>query len=119
MDKNLEYLLFDDISRRIRYRLEVETPDGVQSVIGINVYDGVQVDYNGTWYPLPEVKPILRSKLSFEETDEFMKLARGLRDNSLIEKYLAFSYLDEHMYDYRGLIKLNLAVENDNNIEIQ
>ena len=63
-------------------------------------------------YDVDEVKPYLRpmSSMTEEEKEEYKKLQHCLNDTMLTISLLN-NWLNEHHFDYRGLIKKGLAIE--------
>lgn len=119
MNKKEKQLLIKDLSARLSYGVKViiqkhfgDYPKTVQAVhkdASIIVDEMLRFDYF-------EYKPYLRSMISITEEEkiewkQFVNSPNGksIRRTPYCIKYI--DWLNEHMFDYRGLIKKGLALE--------
>ena len=132
--------LMSDLCARLPYNVKCEVIDRGIKVIGtLNGYtpltDGSKLfglsnkEYDAPdkyWQPraqfsVEEIKPCLRSMLSMtsEEEKHFLSLKSGLGYDTNIKKVIyntnQIDWLNEHHFDYRGLIDKGLAIETKNN----
>lgn len=117
MTQQEKQLLLKDLSARLPYGVIVKECDGVKEndnkLLDIDMFDGC-INYD---YIIDDIKPYLRSmsSMSEEEKREYDKLiAKCIYDpdayffdnhNSL------YDWLNEHHFDYHGLIQKGLALE--------
>lgn len=121
---NQEYrdLLHKDLSGRVPYNTLVNVKDhGDFKLASVNWWEEVGVDDGSlTLYELSTVKPYLRSlsTMTDEETAEFRRVGGVISYDPVNNIYAistfapeAYDWLNEHGFDYRGLIEKGLAIE--------
>ena len=135
MQENKE-LLLKDLCARLPYGVKVEhllhSPNNPSKLFGIDVDKQVlYCDHKGReeWYKVDFIKPYLRpmSSMTEEEEKEFLDYIGLDPGTDSIENgyihiievsiiyfdlpYKAIDWLNKNMFDYRGLIPQNLAIE--------
>lgn len=136
MTKEDKEILFKDLCARLPYNVKCEVIDRGIKIIGtLNGYtpltDGSKLfglsnkEYDASdkyWQPkaqfsVEEIKPYLRPMLSMtsEEEKHFLSLKNGLDYDTNTKKIIyntnQVDWLNEHHFDYRGLIEKGLAIE--------
>ena len=125
MTQQEKQLLLKDLCGRIPHRVKIKRSNcpinlSVIGVIGENVhhipyYVGGNIAITTT--KIDEVKPYLRpmSSMTEEEKKEYELLANHCIVTSIgfvhIEATLLINWLNEHHFDFRGLIPMGLALE--------
>lgn len=125
MTQEEKSLLLQDLSARLPYGVICQTDDGKGKLISIECSFGESLAYmdfghsEAEEYDLNDniVKPYLRPMSSMTEEEEIeydatfatIKLADGHYDSTMT--YKSFDFLNEHHFDYRGLIEKGLAIE--------
>lgn len=121
MTQEEKSLLHKDLSGRLPYRVKgwAGRKEILANISDRGFYQHINRD---GWHPIEEFKPYLRrlSSMTEEEKVEFDKLM-NLVEERCINAFgkggytLAFTdlndWLDKHMFDYRGLIDKDLAIE--------
>ena len=115
--KEERQLLLKDLCARLPYGVICQfiwTYDGEDVITKeddnircINIYTKeIQADYYGEWVDLEHCKPYLRpmSSMTEEEDDELNYATMGNYGENA-------DWLNEHHFDYRGLIEKGLALE--------
>jgi hypothetical protein len=137
MTQEKKQLLLKDLCMRLQYGVKgkVETTDGngkeikdegVINSVFINEHGAAYICIEGMEYELDDVKPYLRpmSSMTKEERkelaekgiyidDDFDICYDAYEDRNISLKYVVFEYVDwlnKKMFDYRGLIPMNLAL---------
>ncbi len=89
-------------------------PETLDGWIGYDKRVGAGSESGRRPFKIGEVKPYLRSMstMTEEEENELVKVAviGGYKD-SVFKSYLVDDWLNEHHFDYRGLIEKGLALE--------
>lgn len=137
MTKEEGKLLLLDLSARLIYGVQINTPRGIfeldavsQGVISLKDRDNIFSDLikhpdGKYWFHIitGDYKPYLRSMSSMTEDEkrEYNKLLDDCEEQdladynitTLVDSMLFFviDWLNEHHFDYRGLINLGLALE--------
>lgn len=110
MTQEDETLLMKDLCGRIPYDTVVNVKQYRDAYLAsVNWWGEIGVkDYTTTLYPLEDVKPYLRPMSSMTEDEE-----RELEETLQYTQYTLESYdwLNQHHFDYRGLIEKGLALE--------
>ena len=122
MTQNEKYLLLQDLSSRLPYRVKISVNDKVESLQGINILDNV-VEYGSFLSSnIEEVRPYLfpLSSMTEEQKKEYHHIVNYISPDDTenlaegefvyvnqIEQLLHF-YYKNHL-DYRGLIPMGLA----------
>ena len=85
--------------------------DGVVKSVDISLRNPVYID--GIHAEVEHTKPYLRpmSSMTEEERDEYMKIDCGLNRYYWGHTERIIDWLNEHHFDYRGLIEKGLALE--------
>ena len=123
MKKIDKKLLLKDLCARLPYGVKVEhllhSPNNPSELFGVDVDKQIlYCDHKGReeWYKVDFIKPYLRpmSSMTEEEKVEFC----DLQDKFLLSSqypvtcgYALFDWLDKNMFDYRGLIEKNIALD--------
>ena len=113
-------LLFNDISSRLSYRVkfpiywwneETQTDEEIIATLySINTDGYCEIfDHDGTVY-IDNIKPYLRPLSSMTEEEESIFINK--------QGYDRYDWLNEKMFDYRGLIPRELALEASEDIYI-
>jgi len=80
----------------------------------------VQVDGYDAWFSVDTFKPYLRpmSSMTKEEGNEFVKIHIDDRKTGIIEQLdgKAVDWLNQHHFDYRGLIEKGIALKAPENM---
>ena len=110
MTQEEKHLLLVDLCARLPYEVKVEIDEYNISVLKGIDGDTISTD-RGINYPLRLVKPYLRpmSNMTEEEWEDFNNY-RGV-DGVLMPIANELDWLNEHHFDYRGLIEKGLALE--------
>ena len=113
-------LLIKDLCARLPYGVKVkhEAQDFPSTLEWIDVYRmsaGIKADklgVGGNWGSIEFIQPYLRpmSSMTEEEKEEYKKLQHYLNDTMLTISLLN-NWLNEHHFDYCGLIEKGLALE--------
>jgi hypothetical protein len=124
MTKEDKLLVCKDICARLPYGLKVSFEGGklIWSVESVSVEgDDIEVWIEGGNYPLESTKPFLRPMRSMtaDEQKEWFECSHVEYDCefkadatvSVDYCHLSVDWLNEHHFDYRGLIEKGLAVE--------
>ena len=105
MEENLKQLLLKDLCARLPYGVKVKCASEI-------------LTFNINWlkvfqYHLGEIKPYLRpmSSMTEEERREFSTMCFESNELGDIATLDASDWLNEHHFDYRGLIEKGLALE--------
>lgn len=111
-------LLLKDLCARLLYGVKVRLLDGnhIGGITTLNEHILIEIRWYNRIY-----KPYLRpmSSMSDEEREEWYSYSRTVYDCefhpeptvSLMECHLSVDWLNEHHFDYRGLIPMGLALE--------
>ena len=131
MKKRDTKLLLIDLTGRIPYNVKVYHPDyGDEPETLDTVFNFVSIEHGGIQcncddigpediHKLTECKPYLRSMSSMTEDEriEYLECCDLDSDDSLTAPYYhGIDWLNEHHFDYRGLIEKGLAIEAAENI---
>ena len=113
-------LLLKDLSARLGYGVMCQVDDGAA---GLNDGKLVEIDiskelvrfdadYYGDAY-IDDVKPYLRpmSSMTDEEKKEYDHRLECMFYDAMYDDAFAIDWLNEHHFDYRGLIEKGLAIE--------
>lgn len=131
MTQEYDELLVKDLTGRLSCGVKFKWCDGYHTddyytLIGINEVQITGRDVNQDdclfFWGKDKVKPYLRSMKSMtdEESEEYCQLQDKFLLSSqypVTDAYEMFDWLNEHHFDYRGLIEKDLAIEvtDDNN----
>lgn len=110
-------LLVKDLCARLPYRVKGLHRGQVHELFTIDSRETnnacLQVDGYDAWFSIETFKPYLRpvSSMTGKEETEWHELTLGQRWITLynVEKYV--DWLNEHYFDYRGLIEKGLALD--------
>ena len=108
-------LVLKDLCARQFYKTKVLSPwkkDGPCELSAIDLTSDRQVRVFEDWYKIEEVKPYLRpmSSMTEEERKYYNAVVQLVQDSEVYE-YEVVDWLNEHHFDYRGLIEKGLALE--------
>ena len=104
-------LLFKDLCARIPYGVKVQSTfyncDGT-----IWKYENEILTAGLLGYPITRYKPYLfpMSSMTEEQKKEY-NLLRNMVDKELYDTWESIDYLNDHYFDYRGLIYKGLAID--------
>ena len=141
MEENLKHLLLKDLCARLPYGVKVEhllhAPNNPSELFGVDVDKQIlYCDHKGReeWYKVDFIKPYLRPMSSMtEEEKNYIDHRWGADNYGNITTYSSYEggvseieladivgfqdWLNKNMFDYRGLIEKELAIEvnEDNN----
>ena len=113
-------LLLKDLSARLGYGVMCQVDDGAA---GLNDGKLVEIDiskelvrFDADYYwdaYIDDVKPYLRpmSSLTDEEKKEYDHRLECMFYDAMYDDAFAIDWLNEHHFDYRGLIEKGLAIE--------
>ena len=108
MNKKEKDLLLRDLCGRLPYEVILVAPNG-KTVYQTDGNTGAELLVEEGW------KPYLRpmSSMTEEEANEFETISEGLFTNEAPEQIWGevIDWLNKNMFDYRGLIPMNLALE--------
>ena len=107
-------LLLKDLCGRLPYGVKVQWVTETTELIGI-IEDIAQVGYDINDYDvaaIEDIKPYLRpmSSMTEEEENEWMKLGFKVLKKG-VSSIIEYDWLNDHHFDYRGLIEKRLAIE--------
>lgn len=124
MTQEEKLLLLKDLSARLPYGVKVTTTNPavkIGVILGISIKNKISVETKDAdiVFDCTEVKPYLRPMLSMtkEEYEELRKIDKyyGIAPLSEINDwepgYKSIDWLNSHHFDYRVLIKKDLAIE--------
>lgn len=135
MEKEDKELLLEDLCARLPYGVRVEhllhSPNNPSKLFGIDVDKQVlYCDHKGReeWYKVDFIKPYLRPMSSMTEDEKnyinykwdadeygnmmtFSSYEGGVSEIELADIVGFQDWLNKNMFDYRGLIPQNLAIE--------
>lgn len=135
MNKEDKKLLLEDLCARqihnvkcrVKYSFNNETTDGMDvwteeddTIKMINPeYEEAFISYISEWVDIENVKPYLRpmESMTKDEKEEYDDLLMSVDDGCENTDYMPHScmkyidWLNEHHFDYRGLIQMGLALE--------
>jgi len=102
------------------YHTEFDEWDGKPFVANYNE-TLINIDVNGFFlaggfsYEIDEIKPYLRpmSSMTEEEYKEYTEKLKGVFYGSLLDNALLIDWLNEKMFDYRGLIPKDIAISTE------
>lgn len=96
-------LVIDDLCGRLPYGLIIKCNDGFrqarEKLVSIDIGNGL-INYD---WRLTDIKPYLRKMSTMTEEEESIFINK--------QGYDIYEWLDENMFDYRGLIPRELAFE--------
>ena len=125
MKQEDKILLYKDICSRLPYGIKVKIKyyDGAYKLLAIYT-NGTTYATRDVGYPIEtyfeDCKPYLFpiSSMTAEEEKHFLSLKSGLdyntNTNTTIYNTSQVDWLDEHYFDYRGLIPMGLAIDATN-----
>lgn len=119
MTREEKYLLLKDLCARLIYGVKIQTWYGEIITSDINIFpisiNEIDIEQ------LSGMKPYLRSMSSMTEEEKVEYC--NLQDKFLLssqypvtDAYELFDWLNEYMFDYRGLILMGLALEAPNDM---
>jgi len=126
MTKEETQLLIKDLCARLPYRVKGLHRGQVHIIAnmdGGSLYPSIQVNGYDAWFPIETFKPYLRPMESMTEKETYIFQqdilneveARCIHSLGSGKYSLAFTeandWLNEHHFDYRGLIEKGLALE--------
>lgn len=121
MDTNgdTKMLLLKDLCSRLPYGVKVQYNNEIYNIDYISaLYEEVKLDVPDNYtIGISEIKPYLRPMSSMTEEEKMESLNFAWKDDydrlasydENIPKYI--DWLNAHRFDYRGLIKMGLALE--------
>lgn len=114
MTQEEKQLLLKDLCGRLPYGVKVQWVTETTELIGI-IEDIAQVGYDINDYDvaaIEDIKPYLRpmSSMTEEEENEWMKLGFKVLKKG-VSSIIEYDWLNDHHFDYRGLIEKRLAIE--------
>lgn len=114
MTEEQKKLLFTDLSSRLIHGVIIKCNDNLQSrstewLVNMSATEDLTV--NNDFWLIDEVKPYLRpmSDMTDEEEKEYNILCSY--PNTPANAALLINWLNEHKFDYRGLIEMELALK--------
>ena len=122
MAQEEKQLLLKDICERLPYGVKLKTPKGdghlneiTLSIFGTNIGVNIQPIVRD-YLPLKDCKPYLRPmhSMTIKELEECRELCKYRQvGQSVLDCATSdvFDWLNEHHFDYRGLIEKGLALE--------
>ena len=122
MTQEEKQLLLKDFCARLPYGVWVNFRGNIEVLHEVHIYQSVQtvVGISGNLYDvdMPNIKPYLRpmSSMTEEEINEFILISDttlwlGNKRSTCILSLEQMDWLDKKMFDYRGLIPMDLALE--------
>lgn len=128
MTREDKELLLRDLCARLPYGVIIQEyceeygySDNALNTIGIGYFSIHEASIEGTWINhIENVKPYLLSisSMTEEERTKYLNACGNEMDNALSSpRYSGIDWLNEHHFDFRGLIPkgLAIAVTEDNN----
>lgn len=123
MTKENKDLLLKDLCARLPYGVKIATSlyqygnvSTIKGIVGEKCYFNDNPRYDGDC-PIEEVKPYLRpmSSMTGVEVLEYLSLKESIVAIDDItysfETYKSIEWLNKNMFDYRGLIPMELAID--------
>lgn len=111
-------LLIKDLLTRLPYGVKVQYNNAIYNIDYISaLYEEIKLDIPDNYtIGISEIKPYLRSMSSMteEEKEEYCYLQDKFLLSSqypVTDAYEIFDWLNKKMFDYRGLIPMDLAVK--------
>ena len=127
MTQEEKQLLLKDLCSRLPYGVMYETPYGPRVLNDIFIYSNGPVytdhgvgNYNEVFgVALENIKPYLRpmSSMTEEKEKEYHKIVDGFLNFENAPRVV--DWLNEHHFDFRGLIEKGLALEAPDNMYTQ
>lgn len=117
MEKRYKLLLLDTLGAMLQHKVCVDVDGKCKVLCGIQSDVGLCFDNSNAFYGWESfnMKPYLRpmSSMTDDEWEEYKDLLYCVKyaDNTLLAVNMFNSWLNEHHFDYRGLIDKGLAIE--------
>ena len=116
MENKDKQLLIKDLCARLPYEVKGLHRGEIQRLLIMDSFGSYQVNGYSAWFELNSVnfKPYLRSMSSMTEKEKeehemfFHSYSTSLDERKSVER---IDWLNEHHFDYRGLISMGLALE--------
>lgn len=127
MTQEEKQLLLVDLCARLPYRVKFKWCDGYHDDDGYYTFIGINEQYivgrstDGYWFIIDkdDVKPYLRpmSSMTEEEKHNYFMTYTSINGVDIPHPYKTQDWLNANHFDFRGLIKKDLAIEvtEDNN----
>lgn len=120
MTQENKELLLKDLCARLPYGVIVETPKGKGHVCNINITifgTEIGVNVNSTIrdnFSINDIKPYLFPLSSMTEEEKLMYEGLMIGTDNISYMLDVIDWLNEHRFDYRGLIGKSLAIDATN-----
>ena len=122
MTQEDKQLLFQDLCARLPYKIKAsfideydEGNDSYNSFVEAVDLDGFVTNFDGTQYPIEQVRPYLfpLSSLTVKQKVELYNL-RILIEDGFQDTLCEIDFYNKNHFDYRGLIPKDLAIDATN-----